>query len=190
MLPINPSGVQTATSQSIVSQAATVSLMSAGPGGPHAVNQTVSGGNATTYAYDHRGNQAVRDAPGTANDRTIAYSLDDKAHEITMGSGQRVRFWYGPDGQRYKREEAGKVTYYVGGVEVIVQGGITTMKRYVGGIALQTMVGGVIQATKYLFHDQLGSLVRIANARGRCDPQRGARLNGVEGSMDFSLRSK
>ena len=40
------------------------------------------------------------------------------------------------------------------------------MKRYVGGIALQTVINGVIQTTKYLFHDQLGSLVRIANADG------------------------
>jgi len=136
------------------------------PGTPHAVRQTINGSNASSYTYDDRGNQVFRNAPGTANDRTIAYSLDDKAHEILMGSGQRVRFWYGPDGQRYKREEAGKVTYYLGGVEVIVQGGITTMKRYVGGIALQTVVSGVVQSTKYLFHDHLGSLVRIANADG------------------------
>ena len=141
-------------------------VFSTGPGGPHAVSQTVTGGSATGYTYDSKGNQVFRDAPGTANDRAIAYTLDDKAHEIQMGSGQRVRFWYGPDGQRYKREEAGKVTYYVGGVEVVVQGGVTTMKRYVGGIALQTVVGGVVQGTKYLFHDQLGSLVRIANADG------------------------
>ena len=117
-------------------------------------------------SIDTKSNQVSRDAPGTASDRTIAYSLDDKAHEILMGSGQRVRFWYGPDGQRYKREEAGKVTYYFGGVEVIVQGGVTTMKRYVGGIALQTVVNGIVQSTKYLFHDHLGSLARIANADG------------------------
>lgn len=143
-----------------------VSPMSAGSGGPHAVNQTVNGSNTFTYAYDHRGNQVSRTAPTGAQYRTIVYSLDDKAHEIRMGTGQRVRFWYGPDGQRYKREEAGKTTYYVGGVEVIVQGGATTFKRYLGGIALQTVVGSIIQTTQYLFHDQLGSLVRIANADG------------------------
>ena len=169
----NRSRSDTVSTNSTVSTAAAaataafmVSSFSAGNGGPHAVNQTVTGGDATTHTYDHRGNQIGRDAPGTVNDRTIQYSLDDKAHEILMGSGQRVRFWYGPDGQRYKREEAGKTTYYVGGVEVIVQGGVTTMKRYVGGIALQTVINGVIQTTKYLFHDQLGSLVRIANADG------------------------
>lgn len=142
------------------------SAMSSGGGGPHAVSQTTIGASTTAYTYDHRGNQISRDAPGTATDRTIQYSLDDKAHEILMGNGQRVRFWYGPDGQRYKREDAGKTTYYVGGMEVVVQGGTTTLKRHVGGIALQTVVGGVVQSTKYLFHDQLGSLVRIANADG------------------------
>lgn len=110
-------------------------------------------------------NQTLRDAPGTANDRTIKYSVDDKAYEIAMGGGQRVRFWYGPDGQRYKRVEGGKTTYYLGGVEVVVQGG-TTFKRYLGGIALQTVIDGVVSNTKYLFHDHLGSLVRIANADG------------------------
>lgn len=133
---------------------------------PHAVSQSGTGTGASFYYYDTHGNQTLRDAPGTASDRTIKYSVDDKAYEIAMGSGQRVRFWYGPDGQRYKREEAGKTTLYVGGVEVVLQGGGTTFKRYLGGIALQTVTGGVINTTKYLFHDHLGSLVRIANADG------------------------
>jgi RHS repeat-associated protein len=163
------SGGSAAVPTSATVQAATSAfamLTMSGPGGPHAVSQTNSGGNLTSYTYDHRGNQVHRDAPGTANDRSITYSLDDKAHEIQMGNGQRVRFWYGPDGQRYKREEAGKVTYYLGGMEAIVQGGVTTFKRYVGGIALQTVSNGIIQSTRYLFHDQLGSLVRIANSDG------------------------
>ena len=143
----------------------TVSPLSSGGGSPHAVSQSGTGTGASYYYYDGRGNQTLRDAPGTANDRTILYSVDDKAYQISMGGGQRVRFWYGPDGQRYKRVEGGKTTYYLGGVEVVVQGG-TTFKRYLGGIALQTVVDGSVQATKYLFHDHLGSLVRIANADG------------------------
>ncbi|SDQ92661.1 FG-GAP-like repeat-containing protein [Pseudoxanthomonas sp. CF125] len=135
-------------------------------GSPHAVSQSGTGTGASFYYYDTHGNQTLRDAPGTASDRTIKYSVDDKAYEIAMGSGQRVRFWYGPDGQRYKREEAGKTTLYLGGVEVVIQGGGTTFKRYLGGIALQTVTGGVVNSTKYLFHDHLGSLVRIANADG------------------------
>jgi hypothetical protein len=51
-------------------------------------------------------------------------------------------------------------------VEVALQGGGTTFKRYLGGIALQSVVNGVVNSTKYLFHDHLGSLVRIANADG------------------------
>ncbi|MGN6222173.1 MAG: hypothetical protein ACTHN1_00895, partial [Pseudoxanthomonas sp.] len=78
----------------------------------------------------------------------------------------RVRFWYGPDGQRYKREEAGKVTLYLGGVELVLQGGLTTARRVIGGIVQQTVVSGAVQATRYLFHDQLGSVVRIADANG------------------------
>jgi RHS repeat-associated protein len=135
-------------------------------GSPHAVSQSGTGTGASFYYYDAHGNQTLRDAPGTAADRTIKYSVDDKAYEIAMGSGQRVRFWYGPDGQRYKREEAGKTTLYLGGVEVVIQGGGTTFKRYLGGLALQTVIGGVANGTKYLFHDHLGSLVRIANSDG------------------------
>jgi RHS repeat-associated protein len=135
-------------------------------GTPHAVRQTGSGASATFYYYDGRGNQTVRDAPGTANDRRIRYSVDDRPYEIAMGSGQRVRFWYGPDGQRYKRVEGGKTTLYLGGVEAVIQNGVTTFKRYLGGIALQTVANGGATGIKYLFHDHLGSLVRIANADG------------------------
>ncbi|MHC9084873.1 toxin TcdB middle/N-terminal domain-containing protein [Luteimonas sp. RIT-PG2_3] len=137
-----------------------------GSGSPHAVSQTGSGAGRTTYAYDTRGNQVFRDAPGTVNDRTIVYSVDDKAHEILMGSGQRVRFWYGADGQRYKREDAGKITYYIGGIEMIVQGGAMTFKRYTSGVALQVVSSGIVHSTKFLFQDHLGSLVRIANPDG------------------------
>jgi RHS repeat-associated protein len=145
--------------------AASVMPLSGSTGSPHAVSQTGTGTGASFYYYDTHGNQTLRDAPGTANDRTIRYSVDDKAYEIAMGSGQRVRFWYGPDGQRYKREEAGKTTLYLGGVEVVIQGG-TTIKRYLGGIAIQTVVGGAVSNTKFLFQDHLGSLVRIANSDG------------------------
>lgn len=133
---------------------------------PHAVNQTGEGATAAFYYYDDRGNQTVRDAPGTARDRTIRYSADSKAHEIQMGNGQTTRFWYGPDGQRYKRQDGSNVTLYIDGVEIFIQNGMRTAKRYVAGVAMQTVVAGVVQATKFLFHDQLGSLVRIANADG------------------------
>ncbi|TQM12258.1 RHS repeat-associated protein [Pseudoxanthomonas sp. 3HH-4] len=140
--------------------------MSGGSGSPHAVSQSGTGTSATFYYYDMRGNQTLRDAPGTANDRTVKYSVDNKAYEILMGNGQRVRFWYGPDGKRYKKEEAGKVTLYVNGVEVITQGGATSFKRYLGSVAIQTVIAGTVNSTRFLFQDHLGSLVRVANADG------------------------
>jgi RHS repeat-associated protein len=55
---------------------------------------------------------------------------------------------------------------YLGGVELVIQGGLTTARRVIGGIVQQTVVGGAVQATRYLFHDHLGSVVRIADANG------------------------
>ena len=136
-----------------------------GPVGPHQVSQVSAGGNARHYYYDLRGNQTVRDAPGTANDRAIKYSLDDKAYEISLGGTLRTRFWYGPDGQRYKRVHDGKQTLYVGNVEIETAGGVTTVKRNVGGVLQQSIVGSTV-TSHYLFHDHLGSLVKTTNASG------------------------
>lgn len=170
-----PARQQVAALATVAAGQGAVGIMSGGVGSPHAVSQAGAGTGASFYYYDSHGNQTSRDAPGTANDRTIKYSVDNKAYEITMGSGQRVRFWYGPDGQRYKREEAGKTTLYLDGVEVVLSGGIQSVKRYVGGVAIQTVSAGVVSNTKYLFMDHLGSLVRIANADG-----------SVADSLDYS----
>jgi hypothetical protein len=93
------------------------------------------------------------------NTRRIDYTFDDKAYEIAMGSGQRVRFWYGPDGQRYKRQEGGRTTLYLGRVEAVIQNGVTTFKRYLGGIAIQAVANGAATGIRYLFHDHLRSLL-------------------------------
>ena len=166
--PSASAALPTATRQlaTLTATAVTQAAVSSVASSPHAVNQVGSGTSATFYYYDDRGNQTVRDAPGTGSDRTIRYTADGKAHEIQLGSGQTTRFWYGPDGQRYKRTDGTTTTYYVGGVEVVVQNGVQTARRYVAGVALQTVVDGAVQATRYLFHDHLGSLVRIANVDG------------------------
>lgn len=161
--PVTTRSTMTSGSDGVaVTQAAISSVANS----PHAVHQTGQGGTATFYYYDDRGNQTLRDAPGSADDRTLRYTADGKAHEIQMGNGQTTRFWYGPDGQRYKRQDGATTTVYIGGLEILVQGGVQTVRRYAGGVALQTVVGGVVQSTRYLFHDHLGSLVRIANANG------------------------
>jgi RHS repeat-associated protein len=131
--------------------------------GPHRASRLTSSSGATTdYYYDLRGNQTVRQAGSTT--RTIRYTLDDKAHEIDL-NGAKTRFWYGPDGQRYKQERGGKRTLYLGNVEIETVGGVVTIKRTVAGVMLQTIVG-TTATNRYLFHDHLGSLVRTTNASG------------------------
>lgn len=127
----------------------------------------------TYMSYDNRGNEVAQtrtDTPGTIRDRYIHYSLDDKAYEIDLGNTtspiQRTRFWYGSDGQRYKREDGARRTLYLGNVEIVTEGGLTTFKRNIGGVALQTVIDG-IATSYYLFQDQLGSLARITDAAGK-----------------------
>lgn len=138
--------------------------------GPHQLSQVHGGTSSGYFYYDAAGNQTLYDRSGTASDRTISYNAASQAIEVRVGDvaapSLRVRFWYGPDGQRYKQQDqSGKVTLYVGGVEVVKQGTATTFRRYVAGVQLQTVSGSTV-STKYLFHDQLGSIARIANPDG------------------------
>lgn len=132
---------------------------------PHAVSQVGTGGTATLYSYDPAGRQVGRDAPGTASDRTIVYTADGDAREIRMGNGQRIRYWYGADGQRYRKQDGTRTTLYLGNVEVVIDGGTVTYRRYIAGVVVQTVTSGVA-TTRYLFHDHIGSVVRIANPDG------------------------
>jgi RHS repeat-associated protein len=145
---------------------------------PHAVTAAAGG----VFFYDGHGNQVTADYAGTASDRFIRYSVEQQAHEIALASqtspSQRSRFWYGSDGQRYKREDTAtgqstKRTLYLGSVEIIQQGGIVTTKRYIAGIVVQDITATAI-TTQYLFHDHIGSIVRVTNASG-----------GIIEGMDF-----
>jgi RHS repeat-associated protein len=133
--------------------------------GPHQVSALMAGLDPLSHYYDIRGNQTIRQGSAAGNGRTIRYSLDDKAYEATSDTGASVRFWYGSDGARYKRMDGSKKTLYLGSVEIVIDAGITTIKRTVAGVMLQTVVGATA-TNYYLFHDQLGSLVHIANASG------------------------
>jgi len=132
--------------------------------GSHQVS-AVSPSVPAFYYYDGRGNQTQQDSSTPDVDRTVSYTADDKAYDIVMGTGQRERFWYGSDGQRYKRVGGGKTTIYLGNVEIVTDGGVTTTKRTVAGVMLQTVVGA-IASNQYLFHDRLGSLARITSDTG------------------------
>jgi RHS repeat-associated protein len=137
---------------------------------PHAVTLAAGG----TFGYDAFGNQTLADNPGTASDRFIRYTAEQQAHEIALSSQAsptaRSRFWYGSDGQRYKREDTTngahlKRTLYLGNVEIVQQGGTTLTRRYVAGVLVQELQGATT-TNKYLFHDHLGSVVRIASPVG------------------------
>jgi RHS repeat-associated protein len=128
---------------------------------------------ATLYAYDARGNQTDQTYPDVGGDRYIHYSVDNKAYEIGTNSRTAAtfgtRFWYGPDGNRYKRVDiaTGETRLYIGNVEIIVQPGQSTFRRTVAGVMLQTSTSPTSSATNnYLFHDQLGSVVRITDFAG------------------------
>jgi RHS repeat-associated protein len=133
--------------------------------GPHQASTLVAGTDSLFYYYDSRGNSTIQDGATGGSDRTISYSLDDKAYEASLPTGVRTRFWYGSDGARYKREDGSKRTLYLGNVEIVTEGAVTTVKRTIAGVMLQTVVGATA-TNYYLFHDQLGSLVRITNATG------------------------
>ncbi len=136
---------------------------------PHAVARVGS----TTYDYDARGNQTYASSTGSGQARHIRYSAEQQSYEIAVGASQssptqRAQFWYGSDGQRYLREDSGsgvsgtRRTQYLGSVEIITEAGLTTMRRYVAGVAVQEIKTNT--STKYLFHDHLGSVVRVRDA--------------------------
>ncbi|KAB8189476.1 hypothetical protein FKV24_009355 [Lysobacter maris] len=134
--------------------------------GAHQAAQLVNGANVMTQTYDARGNLTSRDVTGVGA-RVMRYSLDNRMYEIRADNGGWLsRFWYGPDGQRYKQiDQDGRTTLYLGNVEIVKQGGATTVRRTLAGVQLQTIVGSTT-TTRYLFHDHLGSVARIADVDG------------------------
>lgn len=142
-------------------------------GSPHQVRQNNAFGN---FAYDSHGNQIHADAnAGDAHDRHIRYTAQDQAYEIFRGTPaapwRMARFWYTPEGGRYKREDSGvgivgtRRTLYVGNLEIVSENGTTTYKRYIGGVLVQNVVNGVA-ANRYLFTDHLGSVIAATNEAG------------------------
>lgn len=152
------------TTSSAVSDAKPQSSQPVMLNGPHAVSQTIAGQSVVMYGYDARGNQTLKNVDGSADDRDVSYTADNRAYEINAG-GVLTRFRYGADGSRYLREDGAKRTYYLGNVELIVEHGVHTMKRMVGGVMQQTIVGQSVE-THYLFHDRLGSVVTVTDPNG------------------------
>ena len=72
--------------------------------------------------------------------------------------------WVPPEGFTVTARD-GKTTLYLGNVEIETVGGVKTIKRNVAGVLQQSIVGAAV-TSHYLFHDQLGSVVRTTNATG------------------------
>lgn len=135
--------------------------------GAHQVRQQ----GADFYYYDASGQQTLRDAASATEDRHVKYSFDGHAYEVGIGNPAaptyRARFWHGPDGHRYKavHTDIGQTVLYIGNVEVVKQGTTTKYRRNIAGVMQQDVVGSTA-TNQYLWHDQLGSLVRITDANG------------------------
>lgn len=154
-------------------------------GSPHAATKF----GTVTYQYDADGsqttsnsgrtlaynplNQLVSASAGT-NTTTFQYSPDGDRFLRTDG-GQRVWpsscasdnvigdriFCDGFDGGG--SSGGTQNTYYVGNVEVLVNGAASEYRRYLGGVAIDNSVSG---STLYLFADHLGSIDVVASTIG------------------------
>jgi RHS repeat-associated protein len=130
--------------------------------GPHAV----SSAGGVGYFYDDNGNQT------SGGDRTIIYTVFDKAEQITNVVNQvsyQANFDYGIGNSRIQREDLlngviQKTTQYFGSVERIVEGSTTSFKRYIGGVVVGTYYPtSQAQNDSYLLKDHLGSIHTVLN---------------------------
>ncbi|MBL8297788.1 MAG: VCBS repeat-containing protein [Rhodanobacteraceae bacterium] len=158
--------------------------------GRHAVGSF----DANRYCYDANGNQIQARYPGNLT-RTIVYTGYDLPETITTNgypASTTVSFRYAPDRSMWKRTDgavnadrifcsgfesaacaggsggsSASTTYFVGNVEIRVEGSLTTTKRYVGSYLVITATSAApAPQYAYLFRDALGSLDAITNQTG------------------------
>ena len=141
-------------------------------------------GSHTSYAYDPHGNQtaAVRTVDNTpsppANNaalppsRSVQYTVEQQAWRMEQGS-LVSRFFYGPDGARYKRIDQGnaatKRTYYLASVEMVLTNATPSLRRCIAGVVVQDIDANGGRSTSRLLHDHLGSVSAvISDANSTC----------------------
>lgn len=126
--------------------------------GSAAAVTAISGTANSTYTYDADGNQLKRSSDG----RTLTYNVLNQIAKATLGSSVTT-FEYGPDGDRFVRDDNGTYTYYVGRVEIQkTNGTVNEQHRYLG-VAIDLIVAN---STRYTFGDHLGSVDTIADKTG------------------------
>ena len=141
---------------------------------PHAVSgltSTKGAACADTWEYDGNGNLTS----GKTTDgltRTLSYNNADKPVTIKVADTYTASFSYGIGDARYKRvdDKGGEITttWYVGNVEFVDKGGVTTTKRHIDGlvqVVQQDNKPELLEYT-YLFKDHLGSIVATVDHTG------------------------
>lgn len=143
---------------------------------PHALTRVSASPGAaafTSYGYDAHGNQvSAQNVGGNATlpaNRTVQYTAEQQAWRMAQGN-ELTRFFYGPDGARYKRIDQGSnattQTLYLGNVELVLKNSTPLVRRYLAGVAIMEIEPVLNTRTvKRLLHDHLGSVsVVVSNA--------------------------
>jgi RHS repeat-associated protein len=132
-----------------------------GNAGPHAPTQVGS----VVFTYDQNGNRLTSTDGSDVTD--YEYDHDNRLTDITLPDSTALRFWYDADGQRVRRRNTLKNTYYVGGLMEVDMNGSTTVTETrtlysFGGlpVAVRTHVADEIT---FLFTDHLGSVTSAWN---------------------------
>jgi RHS repeat-associated protein len=118
---------------------------------PHAVTSI----GDKSFGYDAHGNLNLR------NGKTVSYTSFNKPESIEMASGGNIKFDYGTDRKRYKKEMPnGDKTYYIGGIyeETVNSGNVVlSQKAFVNSFLQHTTESGTAKYI-YLHRDHLGSV--------------------------------
>ena len=145
----------------------------AGYASPHALTRVSSSVGATaftSYGYDAHGNQISATNTGVGAPlpaRKVRYTAEQQAWRIEQGT-EISRFFYGPDGARYRRIDQGggitTETRYLGNVELIVKNTVPQIRRYLAGVAVMEINPTLNTRTvKRLLHDHLGSISLVVS---------------------------
>lgn len=150
-------------------------------GRPHAISGATINGSYTALGYDLNGAITSYDAPGTAQDKYIAYNVANQPTNITLGASltdsnptARDEFRYTPDGARYYKKTTYKdgvnqrveQTVYIGDYEATYFDALSSIKMsektQVGQSLLHILKtpysGGTTEAQQVLHRDHLGSV--------------------------------
>jgi RHS repeat-associated protein len=95
---------------------------------PHALTSVTGPAGTDSYSYDNTGNMLTRNRAGKPG-QTLTWDPEGHLATVVEG-GQTTSFLYDASGGRLIRRTSGKVTLYLGGMEIHSSGGGPTCVRY------------------------------------------------------------